>query len=106
MGRAKCVVTGGAGFIGSHLVEGLLSDGHAVSVVDDFSTGRRVNLDPYMSHTGLEVHEVDVADASRLSAVVAGADWVFHLAAQADIVPSIQRPLAYHSANVDGTVAV
>jgi len=106
MGRAKCVVTGGAGFIGSHLVEGLLSDGHAVSVVDDFSTGRRVNLDPYMSHPGLEVHEVDVADASRLSAVVAGADWVFHLAAQADIVPSIQRPLAYHSANVDGTVAV
>jgi UDP-glucose 4-epimerase len=102
----RCVVTGGAGFIGSHLVERLLGDGHHVSIIDNFSTGRARNLEPCAGSPGLSVHEVDVLDTDRLSAIVSGADWVFHLAALADIVPSIERPIDYHRANVDGTVAM
>jgi UDP-glucose 4-epimerase len=102
----RCVVTGGAGFIGSHLVERLLSDGHEVVVLDDFSTGRPQNLAGFADDARLTVHEVDVADLEQLRPLVAGADRVFHLAALADIVPSIQRPVDYHRANVDGTVSV
>ena len=103
-----CLVTGGAGFIGSHLVERLLGDGHRVDVLDNFSTGRRENL-AHLSlgaASRLSVHDVDIADAEAISLLFAGVDWVFHLAALADIVPSIQRPLEYHRANVDGTIAV
>jgi len=102
----RCVVTGGAGFIGSHLVERLLADGCSVDVVDDFSTGSAANLAAVAGEDALRVHELDVADAEALGPVVDGADWVFHLAALADIVPSVARPLDYHRANVDGTVAV
>src|SRR6266404_4347935 len=105
-GPRRCVVTGGAGFIGSHLVERLLGDGHRVSVVDDFSTGRMANLNPSAGSPKLEIHECDVAESAGLEPIMDGAEWVFHLAALADIVPSIQRPLDYHRANVDGTVAV
>src|SRR6266404_6148781 len=105
-GPRRCVVTGGAGFIGSHLVERLLGDGHRVSVVDDFSTGRMANLNPSEGSPKLEIHECDVAESAGLEPIMDGAEWVFHLAALADIVPSIQRPLDYHRANVDGTVAV
>jgi UDP-glucose 4-epimerase len=100
----RCVVTGGAGFIGSHLVERLLGDGHEVAVIDDFSTGRIENLAGCSGSPKLEIHECDIG-AEGLERIMDGADWVFHLAALADIVPSIQRPLDYHRANVDGTVA-
>jgi UDP-glucose 4-epimerase len=99
-------VTGGGGFIGSHLVERLLGEGHEVVVLDDFSTGRRENLANVIDDPHLVVHEVDVAGAGRVSPHIERADWVFHLAALADIVPSIQRPTDYHRSNVDGTVAV
>lgn len=102
----KTVVTGGAGFIGSHLVDRLLADGHTVLVLDNFSTGRPENLAHLARHPRLSLERVDVADAARPVPLLAGADWVFHLAALADIVPSIERPLEYHRANVDGTVAV
>ena len=103
---ARCVVTGGAGFIGSHLVERLLADGHEVVVLDDFSTGRAGNLESSAEDPRLRVHEVDVVDESKVGPLVQGADWLFHLAALADIVPSIQRPIDYHRSNVDGTVSV
>ncbi|HEY2543293.1 MAG TPA: SDR family oxidoreductase [Gaiellaceae bacterium] len=103
---AHCVVTGGAGFIGSHLVERLLGDGHHVAVIDDFSTGRPENLASCQGHPSLAVHKVDVTDAAEVARRIEGADWVFHLAALADIVPSIQRPIDYHRSNVDGTVSV
>jgi UDP-glucose 4-epimerase len=99
-------VTGGAGFIGSHLVERLLADGHSVLVLDDFSTGRADNLAACADDPHLRVHEVDVVGSNEVGPLVQGADWVFHLAALADIVPSIQRPTDYHRANVDGTVSV
>lgn len=105
MSRPRCLVTGGAGFIGSHLVERLLADGHRVVVVDNFSTGRAANLEHLRREPGLEVHPADLVEAP-IGGFFRGVDWVFHLAALADIVPSMQRPLEYHRANVDGTAAV
>lgn len=102
----NCIVTGGAGFIGSHLVERLLKEGHRVTVLDDFSTGRPQNLAHLSKSSVLKIHEVDVADANEIERYFANVDWVFHLASLADIVPSIQRPLDYHHANVNGTVSV
>lgn len=102
----RCIVTGGAGFIGSHLVERLLHDGHSVVVLDNLSSGRGANLAAVANHPGLTFLQVDVAEADILPRLFAGAQWVFHLAALADIVPSIQHPLIYHKANVDGTAAV
>jgi UDP-glucose 4-epimerase len=102
----KAIVTGGAGFIGSHVVERLLTDGHQVLVLDNFSTGRPDNLAHLAGRGTLRVEPVDVAGDRPLAPLLAGADWVFHLAALADIVPSIERPGDYHRANVDGTVAV
>jgi UDP-glucose 4-epimerase len=102
----KTVVTGGAGFIGSHVVDRLLADGHSVLVLDNLSTGRPENLAHRRREPRFSFERVDLAMETRLEAMLAGADWVFHLAALADIVPSIERPLDYHRANVDGTVAL
>jgi UDP-glucose 4-epimerase len=101
----KCVVTGGAGFIGSHLVGRLLDEGADVVVVDNFSTGRPENLAEFVGNPRLTVHQSDIGTAD-LKTHFAGANWIFHLAALADIVPSIQMPMRYHRANVDGTIAV
>ena len=97
----KSLVTGGAGFIGSHLVDALLALGSEVTVLDNFSTGRPENL----SHvTGkLELVECDISVPGDWMRQLKNIDWVFHLAALADIVPSIQNPETYFRANVDGT---
>ena len=100
------MVTGGAGFIGSHLVERLLGDGHQVTVLDDLSTGHLANLDAVMGTPLFSFHQVDVSYSDAITPLFGGVDWVFHLAGRADVVPSIQRPAEYHRANVDGTVAV
>lgn len=100
------MVTGGAGFIGSHLVERLLHEGHNVTVLDNFSTGKPQNIAHLKSHPCLCVHRVDVADLGAVQPLLVGANWVFHLAALADIVPSIQRPLDYYRSSVTGTAAV
>jgi UDP-glucose 4-epimerase len=102
----QVLVTGGAGFIGSHLVERLLKDGQRVKVLDNFATGRWENLSGFRDHPALEVHTVDVADFAKVRPRMDGVDWVFHLAGLADIVPSIQNPLGYHATNVDGSMAV
>ena len=99
------IVTGGAGFIGSHLVERLLKDGHKVTVLDNLSTGRLENLDRVKDEPSLGIHHVNVANYSKIKQFFNGIDWVFHLAALADIVPSIQKPVEYHMANVDGTIS-
>jgi len=103
--RARCVVTGGAGFIGSHLVERLLHDGERVAVVDDFATGRPENLAHLHGAGELTIHRCDIA-TDDLGDAFDGASTVFHLAGLADIVPSIERPQAYFHANVDGTFNV
>jgi len=102
----RAVVTGGAGFIGSHLVERLLKDGHSVTVLDNFSTGRPENLAHLKDSPGLKVVQADIADGQAIKSHFQGADWVFHLAALADIVPSIERPDDYFRANVIGTETV
>ncbi len=104
--KPRALVTGGAGFIGSHLVERLVAEGHEVVVLDNFSTGRPQNLAHLGEPAALRLHRVDVADLAANRPYFEGVDWVFHLAALADIVPSIERPLDYHQANVDGTVSV
>lgn len=100
----KVLVTGGAGFIGSHLVERLLREGRRVVVLDNLATGRPSNLEGLPGEA--ELHRVDVSDAEAIRPLFEGVDQVFHLAALADIVPSIERPLDYYRANVTGTVSV
>lgn len=102
----KVVVTGGAGFIGSHVVEKLLSLNHAVTVIDNFSTGRPQNVEIFAKNSLFKIIVADINDSSKTASAYVGADWVIHLAALADIVPSIEQPVQYHHANVDGTVAV
>ena len=101
----RVLVTGGAGFIGSHLVERLLKEGREVVVLDDLSNGREENLAPHKGRA-LTFHRVDASDFAAIRPFFDGVSWVFHLAALADIVPSIVDPLKYHRANVDSTVAV
>jgi UDP-glucose 4-epimerase len=100
------LVTGGAGFIGSHLVDALIARGRKVRVVDNFASGHRRNLAQHAGNAALEIVAADVADASAMLEAARGVERVFHLAALADIVPSIQNPEAYFRANVDGTFAV
>ena len=99
----KCLVTGGAGFIGSHVVDRLLKDGHQVIVLDNFCTGNIRNLAQCRSHPHFSWEQVDITNIA-IQNYFRDVDWVFHLAALADIVPSIKQPLKYHRANVDGTV--
>ena len=100
------VVTGGGGFIGSHLVDRLVAEGRRVRVLDNFSVGRKANLQQHQHEPRLEVVEADIADTAAVASACDGADRVFHLAARADVVPSIQFPEAYFHANVAGTFAV
>ena len=100
------VVTGGAGFIGSHLVDRLVAAGDRVIVIDNLINGRRSNLDQAMAEGKAEFHEVDINDVEPIEKLFVGADRVFHLAGLADIVPSIERPVEYHRTNADGTLTV
>ena len=103
---AKVLVTGAGGFIGSHLVDRLLADGHEVIVLDNFATGRPQNLAHHKGQGRLKLLQADVADHDAIRPHFDGVDWVFHLAALADIVPSIERPTDYFRANVVGTESV
>ena len=103
---SRVLVTGGAGFIGSHLVERLLAERHEVVAIDNFSTGRPENLAALKGHPGLRMHQADVTSVEAIQPAFTGVKWVFHLAALADIVPSVQRPMEYFRANVDGTAMV
>lgn len=104
---ARYAVTGGAGFIGSHLTDALLAAGHHVTVVDNFATGREKNLTGAQASPNFTLARCDIAgDPALLEAAFAGADGVFHLAGLADIVPSIERPGDYYRANVHGTFQV
>ncbi|MDD4506687.1 MAG: SDR family oxidoreductase [Sulfurospirillaceae bacterium] len=101
----KAIVTGGAGFIGSHMVDLLVSKKYDVMVIDNLANGR---LDNIAHHKGkITFVQVDIGDYSvNLDTYFEDVDYVFHYAALADIVPSINNPLTYHQANVDGTIRV
>lgn len=108
MGHEKKIslVTGGCGFIGSHIVDRLLWEGHEVRVIDNCSTGRLANLEHQRNNPALTIYQKDIRDIKDIEPVFQGIDYVFHLAALADIVPSIQRPFDYYSSNVLGTYNV
>ena len=100
------LVTGGCGFIGSHIVDRLLAEGSEVRVIDNCTTGRLSNLDHQKGNSNLTVYQLDIRDKAGIGHVFQGADYVFHMAALADIVPSIQQPWEYYSSNVLGTYNV
>lgn len=102
----RALVTGGAGFIGSHLSERLLALGCEVVIVDNLSSGRLKNLDAFKNHPALSFHRVDIRNLEELKGCFSRIDWVFHLAGLADIVPSIEAPDLYFSVNVQGTLNV
>ena len=102
----KAIVTGGAGFIGSHLVDRLLDMGCNVTVIDNLSTGRLDNLQHVIDHKSLQFYKQDITNWDEIQDLFVEVDWVFHLAALADIVPSIQKPMDYYRTNVDGTMNI
>lgn len=103
----KAIVTGGAGFIGSHLAEYLLNKNINVIALDNLSTGNKKNIKRCLQNPNFKFYEIDISrEHEKWLHLFDNADWVFHLAALADIVPSIQKPIEYHTANVDGTVNV
>ncbi len=102
-----CLVTGGAGFIGSNLVDALVGRGDSVTVIDNLSSGKRVNLDGALER-GATLHEIDVRDSAAVSGVFATVrpQIVFHMAAQIDVRLSVENPAADAQANILGTIAV
>jgi UDP-glucose 4-epimerase len=104
--KPLAVVTGGAGFIGSHMVDLLVSEGFRVHVVDNLVGGRLQNLRQHENDPDVVVDERDIRSLAPDDAAFAGARYVFHFAGIGDIVPSIERPIDYMSTNVMGTVHV
>ena len=102
-----CLVTGGAGFIGSNLVDALVARGDRVTVIDDLSTGKRENLDDAIDK-GATLHAADIRDAAAVTSVFEAAqpELVFHLAAQIDVRYSVEHPAGDAVANVLGTIGI
>ncbi len=97
----KALVTGGAGFIGSHIVDRLLADGHHVVVLDDFSTGHRSNLP---DNKALTIVEGDISDAKIVNQCMKEVDWVFHKAAVASVPKTVNDPVGSSAVNYQGTL--
>lgn len=102
----KAIVTGGAGFIGSHLTQLLLEKGHEVVVIDNMRSGRLSNFEEFKDRPHLRFVKADIRNVEDIRPHFEGVDWVFHLAALADVVPSIEAPRDYFEVNVDGTFNV
>lgn len=98
------LVTGGAGFIGSHIVDALVREGHRVRVIDNFSTGKRENL--ALSLDQIELFEASITDRAVLDEAMHGVEYVLHLAALASVPRSVDDPLSCHEHNVTGTLNV
>jgi len=102
---SKVIVTGGAGFIGSHLVDALVDQNHQVIVIDDFSTGSKKNLEK--NKTKIKILEIPLSIEKLLKKIpklLIGTDYIFHLAALPRIERSIEDPIGTHQANVEGTL--
>lgn len=102
----KAIITGGAGFIGSHLVDRLINDGYSVTVVDNLVCGKKENLDQHSKNPDLRICKVDIRDANELDKIFAGHDVVFHLAAQANIRKSVIDHKSDLDNNVVGTLNI
>ncbi len=99
----KILITGGAGFIGSHLCEKLLENGHEVTSIDNFSTGRASNLNNFLGHTGFKSVEGSILDTGTLRPLVQDSEYVFHLAAAVGVFNIVKNPLASLLTNIRGT---
>lgn len=105
-GQKHVVVTGGAGFIGSHLVERLLADGKAVVVIDDLSTGRLENLAAVKEHPGLQIIESKVSACKELAAIVDAAECIYHLAAAVGVELVVKSPIHALETNLHETEVI
>jgi nucleoside-diphosphate-sugar epimerase len=101
---SRYVVTGGAGFIGSHIVEELLRRGESVKIIDNFSTGKRENIASFSNH--LEVINADLSQSADLAQIFQGSDYIIHQAAIPSVPKSMLDPVSSHNANVNGTLNV
>jgi len=104
--QGRVLVTGGAGFIGSHLVERLLSDGYSVSIIDDFSTGNRANLKSVAANPALRIIESKVSECAELSAIVANIQSIYHLAAAVGVELVVKSPIHTIQTNLRETEAI
>jgi len=100
------VVTGGAGFIGSHLVDALIERGHAVTVLDNFSNGSMNNVKPHMKNRDFKLVKGDIRDKAALKRALHGADAVVHLAAMISVPLSVKNPKLAQEVNVEGTLSI
>jgi len=99
----KALITGGAGFIGSHLSDKLIQLGHKVIVIDNLANGIIHNIEHLLDNKNFEFHELDIINLEDIKPIFKDVDWVFHLAGIGDIVPSIENPKNYYDCNVTGT---
>ena len=104
-------ITGGAGFIGSHVTERLLSEGHTITVIDNFNNFydpaiKRKNIEPFLAHSNFTLCETDIRNATEIESLFANQkfDELIHLAAMAGVRPSIEDPVLYHDINLIGTM--
>ena len=104
--RPIAVVTGGAGFLGSHMVDLLLARGFRVRVIDNLAGGREANLTQHAGDSNLSLEQADIRVLDPSSPPFSGVQYVFHFAGIGDIVPSIEHPIEYMSTNIQGTVRV
>jgi len=104
--QGRVLVTGGAGFIGSHLVERLLSDGYSVSIIDDFSTGNRANLKSVAANPALRIIESKVSECAELSAIVANIQSIYHLAAAVGVELVVKSPIHTIQTNLRETETI
>ena len=100
----RCVVTGGAGFIGSNLVDELVKDGHEVIIFDNYSTGKKENINPKAKFFLVDVSQSIYFQNDTMKDVMTGVDVVFHTAAMARVQPSIDNPIDFNNVNVNGTL--
>jgi len=106
LSKNTTIVTGGAGFIGSHLAEELLKRGYQVIILDDLSTGKRGNIEPILTQGNIQFIEGSVTDLPLLNKLFQNVSYVFHLAAIPSVPRSIESPLASHNVNITGTLNV